>query len=42
VTAVHLGRTLASYEVVVTDDRGRRLCTARLTCAVVEDRREDR
>ena len=41
-TAVHLGRTLASYEVVVTDDRGRRLCTARLTCAVVEDRREDR
>ncbi|MFC5379564.1 hotdog fold thioesterase [Aquipuribacter nitratireducens] len=31
-TAVSLGRTLASYEVVVTDDAGRRLCTARITC----------
>lgn len=33
-TALHLGRTLATYEIVLTDDRGRRLCTARLTCAI--------
>jgi uncharacterized protein (TIGR00369 family) len=33
-TAVHLGRTLATYEIVLTDDRGQRLCTARLTCAI--------
>jgi uncharacterized protein (TIGR00369 family) len=31
-TAVSLGRTLASWEVVVSDDQGRRLCTARITC----------
>lgn len=31
-TAVHLGRSLASYEVVVEDGQGRRLCTGRLTC----------
>ena len=35
-TAVHLGRTLASYEIVLTDDDGRRLCTARLTCFISE------
>ena len=31
----HLGRTRASYEVVVTDDQGRRVCTSRITCALV-------
>jgi uncharacterized protein (TIGR00369 family) len=31
-TAISLGRTLASWEVVVSDDQGRRLCTARITC----------
>ena len=31
-TRVHGGRTLATYEVVITDDRDRRVCTARLTC----------
>ena len=34
-TAVHLGRSTASYEVVITDERGRRVCTSRLTCALV-------
>lgn len=34
-TAVHLGRTTASYEVVITDERGKRLCTSRITCALV-------
>ncbi len=31
-TRVHGGRTLATYEIVITDDDGRRVCTARLTC----------
>ncbi|MFB9377432.1 PaaI family thioesterase [Kineococcus gynurae] len=30
-TAITLGRTIASHEVVVTDEDGRRLCTARIT-----------
>lgn len=34
--ALHLGRSLASYEVVVDDADGRRLCTARLTCMLVD------
>ena len=33
-TPVHEGRTAATYEIVVTDDTGRRVCTARLTCAI--------
>ena len=37
-TAVHLGSTLASYEVVVEDSEGRRLCTARLTCMLIDAR----
>jgi uncharacterized protein (TIGR00369 family) len=31
-TPVSLGRTLAVYEIVVSDEAGARLCTARLTC----------
>jgi 1,4-dihydroxy-2-naphthoyl-CoA hydrolase len=31
-TPVSLGRTLACYEVVVTDEEGRRTCTSRITC----------
>ena len=31
-TALSLGRTLATYEIVIVDDEGRRTCTARLTC----------
>jgi uncharacterized protein (TIGR00369 family) len=37
-TAVRLGTTVTSHEIVVTDDRGRRLCTARITNLLVEDR----
>jgi len=33
--AVHRGRTTASYEIVVSDDEGRRVCTARLTCMIL-------
>jgi uncharacterized protein (TIGR00369 family) len=31
-TAISRGRTIACYEIVVTDDEGRRTATARLTC----------
>jgi 1,4-dihydroxy-2-naphthoyl-CoA hydrolase len=31
-TPIHLGGTTASYEIVITDERGARICTARLTC----------
>lgn len=34
-TAIHLGRTTASYEVVITDEAGKRVCTARITCALL-------
>ena len=31
-TLLSAGRTLVSYEVVVTDEDGRRVCTSRITC----------
>jgi uncharacterized protein (TIGR00369 family) len=31
-TRLHAGRSIASYEIVICDDQGRRVCTARLTC----------
>jgi uncharacterized protein (TIGR00369 family) len=31
-TQLHAGQTLATYEIVITDDHRRRVCTARLTC----------
>ena len=34
-TAIHLGRSTASYEIVITDDAGKRVCTARLTCMIL-------
>ncbi|MDI6908825.1 hotdog fold thioesterase [Nocardioides sp.] len=34
-TAIHLGRTMATYEVVITDERGKRVCTTRITCALM-------
>jgi len=36
--AVHLGSSLATYQVVVEDADGRRLCTARLTCMLIDAR----
>jgi 1,4-dihydroxy-2-naphthoyl-CoA hydrolase len=33
-TALRLGGSIASYEIVVTDEAGERVCTARLTCAL--------
>ncbi len=34
-TAIHLGRTMAAYEIVIADERGKRVCTSRITCALV-------
>ena len=31
-TQLHAGRTLATYDIVISDDLGRRVCTARLSC----------
>jgi uncharacterized protein (TIGR00369 family) len=38
-TALQLGKSIASYEIVITDDAGRRVCTARVTCQLVSPRR---
>jgi uncharacterized protein (TIGR00369 family) len=37
-TALRLGRMVASYEIVITDDAGERVCTARVTCQLVTPR----
>jgi 1,4-dihydroxy-2-naphthoyl-CoA hydrolase len=33
-TLLHGGRTLITYEIVISDDSQRRVCTSRLTCLV--------
>ena len=38
-TPVHVGRTTATFEVVLTDEREKRVCTARITCALVPNDR---
>ena len=35
-TAIHLGRSSTSYDIVITDERGRRVCTSRITCALLD------
>jgi 1,4-dihydroxy-2-naphthoyl-CoA hydrolase len=37
-TALRLGRTVASYEIVISNDAGERVCTARVTCQLVTPR----
>jgi 1,4-dihydroxy-2-naphthoyl-CoA hydrolase len=37
-TAIHLGRSSTCYEVILTDDDDRRVCTARITCALLPNR----
>lgn len=34
-TALHLGRSSTSYDIVITDERGKRVCSARITCALI-------
>ncbi|MCC9069561.1 hotdog fold thioesterase [Arthrobacter cryoconiti] len=36
-TAIHLGRTLATHEVVMTDSQGRKLSTARITNLILDN-----
>lgn len=35
-TPLHVGRTMSSFEIVITDEDGRRVCTSRITCALLE------
>ena len=34
-TPIYLGRTTTSYEIVITDERDKRVCTARITCQLI-------
>jgi 1,4-dihydroxy-2-naphthoyl-CoA hydrolase len=36
-TPIHVGRSTSTFEIVITDEEGRRTCTARLTC-ILRDR----
>lgn len=33
-TPAHRGRTMTTFEIVISDDQDRRVCTARLTCLI--------
>jgi len=33
-TALSLGNTLAAYEIVITDENDKRICTSRITCLI--------
>ena len=33
---LHGGRSVTTYEIVISDDRGRRVCTSRLTCLLMD------
>ena len=37
-TPLHVGRTTSTFEVVITDEQGRRTCTGRLTCLHLDRR----
>ena len=37
-TPVSLGKTLCTYEIVITNDAGERTCTARITCLILAQR----
>lgn len=37
-TAISLGRTMCSYEIVITNEGGQRICTARITCLILAQR----
>ena len=34
-TPVHRGRSSSCWEIVITDERGKRVCTSRITCALI-------
>lgn len=35
-TVARAGRSVATYDILITDQRDRRICTARLTCMLVD------
>ena len=35
-TPLHVGRSTSTFEIVITDEEGKRTCTARLTCIIRE------
>ena len=37
-TAITLGKTLCCYEIEITNDKGERTCSARITCLILADR----
>lgn len=37
-TAISLGKTMCSYEIVISNDAGERTCTARITCLILAQR----
>jgi uncharacterized protein (TIGR00369 family) len=37
-TAVSIGKTLCSWDIVITNENGQRTCTARITCMILADR----
>jgi uncharacterized protein (TIGR00369 family) len=37
-TPIHVGRTLATFQIVISDEAGRRVCSARLTCMYLPTR----
>ncbi|MGW3956694.1 hotdog fold thioesterase [Streptomyces sp. NPDC004752] len=40
-TPVHRGRSTATYEIVISDEAGRRVCSARLTCLLRDATTDD-
>ena len=38
-TAISLGKTLCSYDVVITNEQGERICTSRITCLILAERK---
>ena len=36
--AISLGKTLCSWEIVITNEAGERTCTARITCLILAER----
>ncbi len=37
-TPVSLGKTMCCYEIVITNEKGERTCTARITCLILANR----
>jgi uncharacterized protein (TIGR00369 family) len=38
-TAISLGKTMCSYEIVISNDAGERTCSARITCLILAERK---